>query len=123
MSYRAFVRTFCLVAICASAAAAAPQSSTIQIKTPFRSSSLSGIVLGTAGRGVPGVLIEECQRDWKKCSKFGRTDKNGRFVSAGRRTGEHFLRFSSEDFEPLEITVIVNPCVMHSLELRLEVAT
>jgi hypothetical protein len=80
-------------------------------------------VLDTAGRGVPRVLIEECQREWKKCSKFGRTDKHGSFVSAGRRTGEHFLRFSSEGFEPLEITVIVNPYVMQSLEVRLEVAT
>jgi hypothetical protein len=123
MSYKAFARTVCLVAFCALAAAAAPQSPTIQIKTPFRISSLSGIVLGTAGRGVPGVLIEECERDWKKCSKFGRTDKHGGFVSAGRRTGEHFLRFSSEGFEPLEIRVIVNPYVMQSLEVRLEVAT
>jgi hypothetical protein len=122
-SCRAFARMLCLVALCASAALAAPQSSPIELETPFRSSSLSGIVLDTEGRGIGGVLIEECERGWKKCFKFARTDKNGRFVSAGRRTGEHFLRFSSEGFETLEIRVIVYVYTMRSLEVRLEVAT
>ena len=92
MNYRAIAGTLCLVAICTSAMDAAPQSSNTQIETPFRSSSLSGLVLDSAGRGIPRVLIEECQGDWKQCSRFGRTDKNGRFVSAGRRTsGEQKL--------------------------------
>jgi hypothetical protein len=122
MSYKAFARTLCLFIIYVSAAAATPQSSPVELETPFRSSSLSGIVLDTAGKGIRGVLVEECERGWKKCFTFARTDKNGRFVSAGRRTGEHFLRFSSEGFQTVEIRVIVYIYVMHTLEVRLELA-
>ena len=121
MNSSTFVFALCLAAGSAFASGAAPQSSTTQIDAPVRSVSLSGIVVDAARRGIRGVLIEECQRDWKQCSRFGRTDKNGRFVSAGRRTGEHLLQFSSEGFETLEIRVILNPYVMHSLEVSLEV--
>lgn len=99
--------------------------SEIEIQKPFRSPSLSGMVVDQSGALIPDVSVEECQSGWNSCVQFSTTNANGRFGSRGKKYGKHFLRFQAPGFDPLLVVVIVNPLFLFAKvpHLRLEVAT
>ncbi len=108
---------------CASILAAVPQLAVAQIQQPFHSRSLSGTVLDPSGAGTPDAVVEECQEGWKKCFAQARTDEKGHFSFHRSKRGIHYLRLTKDGFDPLWITVIVDPDSKTDLRLQLHAAT
>ncbi len=94
----------------------------IEIAEPFRSNSLSGIVLDPSHAPVARALVERCGKDWKSCFAQVQTDERGHFSWPEAKRGKHFLRISSPGFDPTQITVIVDKGTKADVQLELHVA-
>ncbi len=108
---------------CASVLVAVPQLAVVQIQEPFHSRSLSGTVLDASGAGTPDAVVEECQEGWKKCLAQARTDVKGHFSFHRSKRGIYYLRLIKDGFDPLWITVIVDPDSKTDLRLQLHIAS
>lgn len=67
-----------------------------QIERPFVVPTLSGIIsIGTEGMEAEGVLVEECDKDWKHVLRSTTTDSTGYFSLPVRNHRDlYYLRFS-----------------------------
>jgi hypothetical protein len=112
-----------MVLVAAPGCIGSPQLTTIQLKKPFLSHSLSGTALDYDGGVIPGVEVYRCDRRWENCIQFATTDKQGHFAAHGPKLGKYHLRLDGfhAGFDPLEVVVVVNPVFVKSLRLRMHV--
>ena len=98
------------------------QTMNVEIETPFHAARLSGQVT-FAGSGLPDVVIDRCEQGWKNCFAQARTDENGNFEFPGVHTKTNYLKCSKPGFNPLLVTIIIDPKAKKKLMLQLPIAT
>ena len=92
----------------------------IVVERPFHAHRLAGIVTATSGAALPGVLVQVCDRAFKRpeevssdCAREPRhvlasatTDQNGRFAFKSLKLRcTRGLRLSMNGLDPMEIRV------------------
>jgi hypothetical protein len=89
----------------------------------FRVRSMQGEVKDPSGAGVPGVTVQEMDKDWKATLRKTKTDDRGRFEFAGSGQGVHYLQFKSDGFNQVRMKVRIARWRAKKLIVRLPVAT
>jgi hypothetical protein len=113
-----------LAALLFSPPPAKPQLVLITFDHPFQSQKLKGTVVDSSGETVMGVLIEDCDPNFKHVRTSTRTDENGRFALRHGRTGTtHNLRVSKDGFDPMQLTVQLKRSGDPDLKIQLVIAT
>jgi hypothetical protein len=103
---------------------ARPQMVLITFDHPFQSQTLRGTVSDPTGASVMGVLIEDCDTNFKQVRASTWTDENGHFTLRHGRIGTtHFLRVSKDGFDPMQITVQLRRSADPELSIKLHIAT
>jgi hypothetical protein len=94
----------------------------VQIEKPFHSKTLSGIVLDPSGAPVAGVEINDCDDEFKQVMGTVTSDAKGSFSFRNTHRGTtHYLSFTARGFNPLRITVILEPSAARGFRVALPI--
>jgi len=94
-----------------------PARQKVQVEAPYRTKSLSGVVVDPSGAAVVGVLIELTDKEWNDRLAATMTGKAGRFKLSANGPGRYNLKISYPEFDTLLIVAIVS----HDAETDLEI--
>jgi hypothetical protein len=94
----------------------------VVVQRPFRTHSLAGVVVDPSGAILPGATVDDCDPTFSRVLATTTTDSTGYFAFSGTKIGSnHYLRFRSRGFNPLEISVKLRHFAPAQLRVKLPI--